>query len=123
MKPTVRLPDLFDLPAPSAPGSASSADAADRILRSPFRRASWRKIMLALAAANAPTSRERLSEQTGIPQHVLCARLSELRPIWVEAIDRACTSSAGVAVDGYRLTDAGRERVRLGNEPLAKGPK
>lgn len=115
--PLFALPDIRT-PAPSARGSKSSEDAADMITKGPFRRASWRKIMLALAAASGPTSRETLSQRIGIPQHVLCARLSELRPIWVEAVDRVCVSSAGVQVDGYQLTDLGRARVRSAQEPL-----
>jgi hypothetical protein len=105
-------PDLFDLPAPSAPGSRSSEDAADAIMRSPFRRASWRKVLNYLASKAKPVSREELSEAIGIPQHVLCARLSELRPTWVEAHDRVCTSRAGLKVDGYALTLAGASKVR-----------
>lgn len=110
--PLFALPDIRT-PAPVAPGSVTSATAADRIVDSPFRRKSWRAVMLTLGALPdaAVLSREALSERTGIPQHVLCARLSELRPTWVEAVSGACTSSAGVAVDGYRLTAAGRARL------------
>lgn len=113
--PLFQVPDI-QTPAPSARGSKSSEDAADMIIKGPFRRASWRKIMLALSAETAPIGREALSAKIGLPQHTLCARLSELRPIWVEAVDRACISSAGVAVDGYRLTDLGRARVQSAQE-------
>lgn len=98
-------------PVPVAPGSRSSELAAQAI-DGPFRRRSWRLVMLALAAAGRPMSREALAERTGIKESSLCARLAELRPEWVEAVDRACTSSAGIAVDGYTLTSAGAARVR-----------
>ena len=117
---------LFDVapdirtPAPAAPGSTSSQVAADW-LDGPFRRASLRKIMLTLATLDAPISRADLAQRTGIPQHVLCARLADLRPMWVEAVDRACTSDVkpGLRVDGYKLTDIGRARVRaaIGERP------
>lgn len=99
-------------PAPSAPGSTTSQRAAD-VVSSPFRRMSWRRIIAALAADGATVSRESLSERLGIPQHVLCARLSELVPIWVECVESACNSKAkpGLKVNGYRLTDACRRRV------------
>ena len=111
--------ELFDAapdvrtPAPAAPGSASSQIAADAI-DGPFRRASLRRIMLTLATLDAPISRYALSERTGLPVNVLCARIPELVPIWVEVVPGACEShaKAGLHVDGYRLTDVGRERVR-----------
>lgn len=108
----VEAPDLR-MPAPSAPGSATSEAAADRMMRSPFRRKSWRVILLTLGALpeSGVLSREALSERAGIPQHVLCARLSELRPTWIAAVSGACRSAAGVSVDGYRITAAGRARL------------
>ena len=102
-------------PAPSVP-TPGSEDAADLILNSPMRRKSWRRILLYLATQDAPVSREHLSEALDIPQHSLCGRLSELSPTLVERIEGACTSKAGIAVQGYRLTTIGRERVRRATE-------
>ncbi len=58
-----------------------------------------------------PMSREKLADYTEIKESTLCARLSELRPLWVEAVDGACESMAGIRVDGYKLTDAARRRM------------
>jgi hypothetical protein len=107
--PLFNTPDV-QTPAPSAPGSASSAAAAAAI-DGPFRRKSFRAIMLTLHARGM-LSREQISAETGIPQHTLCARIAELRPLWIEAVSMALVSSAGVRVDGYRLTDAGTRRVQ-----------
>lgn len=104
-------------PAPSVPTPGSEA-AADLILHSPFRRKSWRMILTYLATQDAPVSREHLSDALDIPQHSLCARLSELSPVLVERTEGACTSRAGIAVQGYRLTQAGRERVAKALERL-----
>lgn len=88
-------------PAPSAPGSRSSEEAAR--IADPFRARSHRLIMLALQSANRPLSREDLADRTGIKESTLCARLAELRPFWIESVDRACVASSGMKVDGYRL--------------------
>lgn len=110
----VRVPDIRT-PAPSAPGSDTSQAAADA-LSGPFRRRSWRLIMLTLAAADPrPLSMHELSTRTELPINVLCARLSidELRPTWVEVVPGACASHVKpeLRVNGYRLTAAGRARV------------
>lgn len=109
----VNTPDIRT-PVPVAPGSTTSATAASKIT-DPMRAESYRKIMLTLGAIpdDGVLSREELSVRTGIKESSLCARLShrELRPTWVEAVEGACLSSAGVAVDGYRLTDKGRARL------------
>lgn len=101
-----------ETPAPSAAASSTSELAADAV-SGPFRRMSWRRIIAALAADGALISRESLSDRLGIPQHILCARLSELVPLWVECVDGACASKAKptLKVNGYRLTDACRRRV------------
>ena len=89
-------------PAPSAPGSRSSEEAAR--VADPMRARSHRLIMIALLqSAGRPLSREELAERTGIKESTLCARLAELRPFWIEALDRACVASSGLHVDGYRL--------------------
>ena len=109
--------DLFDVPeircpAPSAPGSESSRDAAAAV-SDPMRALSHRSIMRVLAVyGETPISREALSSATEIKESTLCARLAELRPTWIEAVSRACVSASGVRVDGYRLTTAGTKRVR-----------
>lgn len=110
--------DLFNgpdirTPVPSAPGSESSREAAESIT-DPMRARCHRLIMLELASSPAPLSREALSERTGVKESTLCARLAELRPLWVAARDRACTARSGLSVDGYELTPAGRARVSTG---------
>ncbi len=105
----VDVPDIRTAP-PVAPGSRSSEMAS--ALLGPFRRASWRKVMLALAAAGRPLTREELSERTGMKDCALCGRISELRPIWIEAHSCSGVSAAGVKVDTYSLTAAGLARVR-----------
>jgi hypothetical protein len=109
-------PGLFDVPAirtpvPSAPGSASSERAADSVTN-PMRARCHRAVMNALATANGPVSRESLSGTTGIKESTLCARLSDLVPLWVECLEDACIASSGLKVNGYRLTQAGRNRTR-----------
>lgn len=110
----VDVPNI-QTPVVSAPGSETSRLIAESI-DGPFRRRSWRLVMLALAASSHPLSREALSERTGIKEASLCARLAELRPDWIEALSGACTSHAGVTVDGYLLTPRGAARVRQSGE-------
>ncbi len=116
-------PSLFDPPtirteAPSAPGSASSAEAAS-LVTEPMRTRSYRLVMTVLATIAHPgyLSRDELSDRTGILGQTLCARISELKPTWVEAVDGACRSRAGRAADGYRLTEAGWRRMMKANAP------
>lgn len=115
MSADVRLPDLFDLPAPSAPGSVTSEDAADA-LDQMVRASQHRSIMLCLSLvpADATLSRYELHQRTGIAINVLCARLKcDLEPTWVEAVPRARPSHVKptLRVNGYRLTRAGRARI------------
>lgn len=102
-----RVPDIR-IEAPRAPGSTSSERAAKSI--EPFRRASWKRILVCLSRlpAGAVLSREEIAARVGAKEGPLCARLSELRVHWVEKVDGACMSSSRVAVDGYRLNAAGR---------------
>lgn len=119
--PLSALP-LFAGPPPSAP-TASSEDAADLLSR-PFRRDAWRKLLLVLAAAgDKPLSMADLAERTSLAINVVCARLSELRPVLVARHDRACESHAkkGLRVDGFTLTPAGRERVLAHHRRAANG--
>lgn len=109
---------LFDVapdirsPAPSV-RSATSEAAADLIQNSPLRRRSHRLVMLVLAKEYPHgLSRERLAELTGLKESSLCARLSELVPVWVECLDGAAMSKARMQVNAYRLTRLGFERVR-----------
>lgn len=103
------IPDI-KTPPPIAPGSESSRLAAEAI-DGPLRKASWRKIMLTLAASTKPLSRAELCERTGLLESTACARLAELRPTFVEAVELACTSPSGRPCDGYTLTPAGRARL------------
>jgi hypothetical protein len=107
----VRTPDIRT-EAPSAPGSETSKVAALDV-SSPFRRASWRKLMLVLGSVTEPLSMHELSVRCDIPINVVCPRLSELQPLWVERHDAACESHAkqNLRVNGYRLTPAGRARL------------
>lgn len=59
-----------------------------------------------------PLTREELSAATGIKETTLCARLSELRPMWVQRLDRAKRANSGLRVDAYTLTPAGQRRAR-----------
>lgn len=108
-------PDIRTEP-PVAPGSESSRLAA-AALDGPFRRKSWRTIMRVMAVADRPLTREEIAERTGYKESSLCGRLStqELRPEWIEALSCYSTSSAGVAVDAYQLTPAGRARCAASN--------
>jgi hypothetical protein len=118
MLPLFDVAPPIETPAPSVARPGSEA-AADMITKSPLRRASWRKILLYLASQDQPVSREELSEALDHPQHSLCARLSELSPIWVEGTEGACRAKSGIAVLGYSLTPAGRERIaRAQTEPI-----
>lgn len=109
--------DLFDPPprikitAPSAPGSKASEDAADAI--EPFRRKSWRRILYTLASIpeTACLSREEICGRIGMRESSACARLWELQPTWIEVLDGARTSSAGLRVNGYRLTESARGKL------------
>lgn len=110
---------LFDVapdiqaPAPSVP-SATSEAAADAIQKSPFRRASLRRIMLFLAELPAGETRSmaEIGAAVGIPVHVMCARLRDLEG-WVYRVDADRVSSAkpSLRVNGYRLNPAGRART------------
>lgn len=109
--------DLFDVnapdirvPAPTAPGSESSRAGALNVR--PRRTNQFEKILGVLADRDEPISRELLCALTGIRESSMCGRLSELEPIWIERVENACKSRAGVNVNGYRITAAGRDRVR-----------
>lgn len=106
---------LFDEPrikiaAPSVP-SKTSEDAADAI--APFRRKSWRQILYTLATIpeTACLSREEICSRIGMRESSACARLWELQPTWIEVLDGARTSSAGMRVNGYRLTESARGKL------------
>lgn len=77
------------------------------------RQPQWVKVLTALGGVRYAISREELSQRTGIKESALCARLSELAAaLSVEVSPGSCLSSAGVHVDGYRLTASGRARLR-----------
>jgi hypothetical protein len=113
--PPVNVPDIRT-PAPSAPGSDTSQAAADYMTHSPLRARSHRVIMLCLATLPRYEcfSMEELSERTGIRIASLCARLDDLCPTWIEKVKGARQSSAlrSLRVNGYRLTEAGRDRLK-----------
>ena len=112
--PQVDVPDVRT-PNASVAGSRTSEDAAD-LASSPFRRASYRKIMLVLAASDRPLSMAEIAERTGVLLNVVCLRLrvGELRPLWIQTHPGACRSAVkpSLAVDGFTLTEQGRHRVR-----------
>lgn len=118
-----RALDLFDVdvpdirtPAPSV-AATSSEDAADQLSQQ-LRASQHRSILLALAAVPADETRSRyeIHRRTGIAINVLCARIkSDLVDCgYVESVPRARPShtKSTLLVNGYRLTAAGRERVR-----------
>lgn len=110
------VPDIRS-PAPSVP-FGSSEEAADR-LSFDVRAKQNGTILLTLAALDRGDclSRSEISERTGIPIHVLCARLKlDLQPVYVECVERARPSHVkpGLAVNGYRLTEAGQRRASGG---------
>lgn len=102
-------PDIQS-PPPVAPGSDTSRLAA-MALDGPFRKKSLRRIMLALGSASRPLSRGEICERTGLLESSACARLAELRPEWVRAVDGVCVSASGRTCDGYELTELGRKRL------------
>lgn len=112
--------DLFDPPprikiaAPSALGSKTSEDSADAI--EPFRRKSWRQILYTLAQLSPEKflSREEIASKTGIKECSVCGRIDELRPLWIEVIPDAVIAKSKRKVDGYRITDAGRNLFKRG---------
>lgn len=106
----VFAPPLLESPAPVAPGSESSRLAAKAI--EPFRAKSYRTVMLALLSADKPLTREELSARTGIKESSLCARINELRPLWIERHDMGGVASSGMRVDTYSLTTLGVNRFR-----------
>lgn len=109
-EPSIDVPDIRT-PAPSAPGSDTS-EAAARSITDPMRAQKHRDIMRLLAIyGDSPMSREQIADSLEVKESTLCARLWELRPLWVEAVPRACVALSGHRVDGYRLTDAGKRRV------------
>lgn len=75
--------------------------------------------MAALAASARPLTREALSSMTGLKESTLCARLYELRPIWIEQREGAGRAASGFAVDAYALTSVGQDRWAEANRPLA----
>lgn len=113
--PAVEVPDIRT-PAPSAPGSESSEAAADYMTHSPLRARSHRLIMLCLGTLDRYDcfSMEEISERTELRVATICARLDELCPVFVEKVKGARQSSAlrSLRVNGYRLTDSGRARLK-----------
>jgi hypothetical protein len=96
---------------PGAPGSETSRLAAARMTQAK-RRPQWYAILEALSGCRYAISREELSIRTGIKESSLCARLAALHTaLCVDISSGSCLSSAGVAVDGYRVSEAGRARL------------
>lgn len=105
----VVVPRIYT-PAPVAAGSTSSAAGARNV--APRRGSQIARILSALYPQPSPIAREHLTRLTGIKETSLCGRLAELVPIWVRCVPDVCTSDAGVHVNGYVITDAGRARVQ-----------
>lgn len=99
-------PELHVEP-PIAPGSDSSRRGAKKI--DPHRNNLYRKIILELGASSAPLSREGLSSRLGVKESTLCGRLDEMKHVYVTVEEDVCLSTAGVSVNGYSLTKAGRD--------------
>lgn len=114
--------DLFELesldnlapdirtPAPSSPGSESSRAGARNV--APRQRNQLDRILREMLDRDEPVSREHLVALTGIRESSMCGRLAALEPTWVQKVESACRSRAGVRVNGYLLTAAGRRRAR-----------
>lgn len=103
--------DLLRFAAPIAPGSESSRRAAEQMTVAK-RRPVWLRVLEELSRRRYAVSREELSRLTGIKESTLCGRLMELKTaLCVEASPMSCLSSAGVRVDGYRITACGRQRI------------
>lgn len=100
----------IESPAPVAPGSESSEEAA-RVIE-PLRAKSHRRVLQALASADRPLTREEIAARTGMKESSLCARIAELRPLWVAKHDGGGKSSSGLKVDTYSLTEATMRRMR-----------
>lgn len=105
---TVRVPSIRT-PAPASAGSSSSQAGARNVARR--RDGQVARILATLYPHDLPIAREQLAAESGIKESSLCGRLAELVPIWVECRRDVCRSNAGVNVNGYVLTDAGRRRV------------
>ena len=105
---TVRVPAIRT-PAPTSPGSSSSQAGARNVARR--RDGQVARILATLYPHDSPISREQLSRESGIKESSLCGRLADLVPVWIECQRDVCKSNAGVNVNGYRLTAAGRSRV------------
>jgi hypothetical protein len=113
------VPDIRT-PLASQAGSASSEEAAD-FASGPFRRASYRKIILALYAQHpTPMSAPEIAAAADVPLNViwLRIRIGELQPLWVQLHERACASiqKSSLRVNGYSLTDATIRRLH--SKPL-----
>ncbi len=106
----VTPPDI-QTPAPSQPGSRTSEDAA-KCVSNPLRTENHRKIMRALYGAALPISMAELVKRTGLAINIITARLSELRPLWVQQFEGACRSAVkpSLRVDGFMLTKSGLDR-------------
>lgn len=119
---TVNVPDIRT-PAPAAPGSATSEEAASKVT-DPCRAASHAKIMVELYVAErngiGPLTREQLCARTFMKESAACARIAELRPTWVQKHDGAGKASSGCAVDQYSLTEAGKARVQEWSREIPK---
>ena len=114
--PLFAVPDI-QTPAPSVPSKASE-DVADAVTKGPYRRQSYRRVLLALAA-HGPMTREQLSDVTGYKEASLCARLSELtlekdrdgNALHVECEEGVAKSRSGFMVNRYSITRACRDRI------------
>lgn len=100
----------IESPAPVAPGSESSRVAAKAI--EPFRAKSHRRIMLALASAGRPLTREEICARTGMKESSACARISELRDTWITKHDGGGIAQSGHRVDTYSLTAQAQDKAR-----------
>lgn len=103
-------------PLASQAGSETSEAAAD-FASGPFRRASYRKIVLALYQQHPkPMSAPEIAAATNLPLNVvwLRIRVGELRPLWIQTHKGACESAQkpGLRVDGFTLTDATIVRLK-----------
>lgn len=107
-------PDLFN--QPFAHASESSKAAADAVSDASDRSQKYDILLhLATLEPHDTVSRAWLNEVTRLPISTLCARLDVLRKDgYVERVKNACRSNVKpdtLAVDGFRITQSGRQRL------------
>ncbi len=114
-QPTFFDPPRIESEAPSQSASETSRKAAECI-SDPFRRESHRRLMWVMGEwGKGWMSQWQLAQAADLPINVVCARIPELEPIWVQRSKGACRSHVkpSLKVDGFMLTPAGFQRLTM----------